>query len=54
MSFTGCEHDVLIDQLRSTVSRIAEEVWDTTAFVLPGAYMRLFIDARLGEGGKRR
>jgi len=48
---TAGEHEGGLDQIEKTAAAIAEEVQDTTVFVLPGGVHEDFIDAfAIGEG----
>ena len=50
---TAGEHEALIDQIHPTAAVIAEEVKDTTVFVLPGGVHEDLIEAfGSGEGGR--
>ena len=50
---TAGEHEMPIDQIQASAAVIAEEVQDTTMFVLPGGVHDDFIDAfASGEGGR--
>jgi len=50
---TAGEHEGIVDQIQRTAEAIAEEVKDTTVFVLPGGIHEDFIDAfASGEGGR--
>jgi acetyl esterase/lipase len=50
---TAGEYEGSIDQIEKTAAAIAEEVQDTTVFVLPGGVHEDFIDAfATGEGGR--
>ena len=49
---TAGEHEGIVDPIQKTGAVIAEEVKDTTVFVLPGGIHEDFIDAfAVGEGG---
>jgi acetyl esterase/lipase len=48
---TAGEHEGIVDPIQKTAAVIAEEVKDTTVFVLPGGVHEDFIDAfAVGEG----
>jgi acetyl esterase/lipase len=50
---TAGEYEGSVDQIEKTAAAIAEEVNDTTVFVLPGGVHEDFIDAfASGEGGR--
>ena len=50
---TAGEYECIVDQVQKTGTVIAEEVKDTTVFVLPGGIHEDFIEAfGAGEGGK--
>jgi hypothetical protein len=49
---TAGEYEIPIDQIQITAAAIAEEVRDTTVFVLPGGVHEDFMNAfASGEGG---
>ncbi len=50
---TAGEHECIVDQIQKAADAIAEEVKDTTVFVLPGGIHEDFIGAfGCGEGGR--
>jgi acetyl esterase/lipase len=42
---TAGEYECIVDQIQKTRAAIAEEVKDTTVFVLPGGVHKYFIEA---------
>ena len=54
MLVTGGEREALIDRILTTTAAIAEEVRDTTVFVLPGGVHEVCIEVSgSGEMGER-
>ncbi len=50
---TAGEYECIVDPIQRTAEAIAEEVKDTTVFVLPGGVHEDFIEAfASGEGGR--